>query len=597
MTQVTILQPTSSSPSLVPAQPLHVAGTAMGKGGPEPVAVDTVTVAVDGGPPVAASLTIVPRQKIPTVQFAADVQAPSNQGPHEIRVVAIDDAGTRAAATVTVIVQDVSPSAFTPQDSLQVSVVNPAPPSSGDWAADIVKANPSPLPESFLTGLQDLALWREKQDDYPICAREWVQVTDPANDYDVDTAGFSGWLLQPEISKRDVPFTHPLGNQPFGLDWECMVALDPEYAGLLAAGNAQPDGDDGINALVDAKTLGIKVPDGGLLAVETDSGCVPSALKPPRPDDPFPDTVRVGDRIAVFGRWIVDSAHHVDLPDRTTSYRAEVHPPLLMAIGGTRPTVPGDTLTRIVLTSRPYLVRQVYTTDTGTIYEDSAPDDGTLLNHLNNEMDKLTRLDIWHAGGPDSTSIEAHPKIASKPFQGTHLFRLTVRPPALAGHDAFARVEVSFQFTRRSGVGVQVAGLDDHVDVLVSLNSGTYQAPPLPPRDTDMWPKDRLKALDPDPARLITFDQIASILTLPIFRPPGFGLIDLANAEQALAHGVETEHYDIPDVDALDRSHAVPFVPVTQIPANAGVVTDDSQPYPVFGFLEIRRHRSDVLGS
>jgi hypothetical protein len=95
---------------------------------------------------------------------------------------------------------------------------------------------------------------------------------------------------------------------------------------------------------------------------------------------------------------------------------------------------------------------------------------------------------------------------------------------------------------------------------------------------------------------LITFDQIASILTLPIFRPPGFGLIDLANAEQALARGVETEHYDVPDVDALDRSHAVPFVPVTQIPASAGVVIDDSQPYPVFGFLEIRRHRFDVFG-
>ena len=125
-------------------------------------------------------------------------------------------------------------------------------------------------------------------------------------------------------------------------------------------------------------------------------------------------------------------------------------------------------------------------------------------------------------------------------------------------------MEVSFQFTCRSGVGVQVIGQDDHVDLLVLLNSTTYQAPPLPPRQTDMWPKDRLNALDPAAAQLITFDQIASMLTLPIFRPPGFGLIDLANAEQALALGVETEHYDIPEVNALDRTHAVPFVPVTQ---------------------------------
>jgi hypothetical protein len=57
----------------------------------------------------------------------------------------------------------------------------------------------------------------------------------------------------------------------------------------------------------DAANLNIKVPDGGLLAVETDGGCVPSAL-----NAPFGDRVRVGDRIAVFGRWIVDAAHHVE---------------------------------------------------------------------------------------------------------------------------------------------------------------------------------------------------------------------------------------------------------------------------------------------
>ncbi|HUZ01836.1 MAG TPA: hypothetical protein VMU89_15920 [Thermomicrobiaceae bacterium] len=579
MTHVTILQPTSNA-VFTPAQSLHVAGNATGQGGAEPMLVDTVTVSVDGGPPVAASRTTVPHQHVPTVTFSVNVQAPVAAGPHTIRVDATDDGGHKAAASVTVIVAAPPGSGLTPRDSLRVAGVNPPPPSAGDWAAAIVKANQSPA--GILPSLLDLAIWHERGDDYPACAREWVQVLAPGEDYDLDTVGLSGWVLRPELSQRDVPFSHP-----FGADWECMVALDPEFTGLLAAGNVVLDGDDGQQAQQEALTLHIPIPDEGLLAVETDGGCVPSALKD------FSDTVRIGDRIAVFGRWIVDAGHHVDLPGGT-SYRSEVHPPLLMAIGGTRSTPTGE-LTRIVVTSRPYLARQVYTTDIGNINHDAAPDDGTLLAHLNNEMDKLTRSDIWHAGLPDSTSIEVHPKIAAKPFDGVRLFRLSVRPPSALSHPGVQpaeRVEVSFRFTCRSGVGVQVLGLDDHADVIVALNSVGYQAPPLPPRQPDTWTKDRLDALDPDSARLVSFEQIASILTL--FTSP-FGAIDLANAEHALAHGVETETYTVPDVNALDRAHAVPFVPVDQIPGGQGIVIDDSQPYPVFGFLEIRRIRPDVV--
>jgi hypothetical protein len=251
-------------------------------------------VSIDGGLAVAASRTIVPHQEAPTVLFSATVQAPSDPGPHGIAVVATLDNSTKLHATVTVIVQAPEGSGRTPQESLQVFAGNPPPPSAEDWAADIVKANQSPA--DILPSLLSMAIWHERGDDYPACAREWTQVTAPTEDYDADTAGFSGWVLRPEISQRDVPFTHP-----FGPDWECMVALDPEYGGLLAAGNLIPDGEDGIRAQQEALTLKIKIPDGGLLAVETDSGCVPSALKD------FTDTVRIGDRIAVFGRWIADA--------------------------------------------------------------------------------------------------------------------------------------------------------------------------------------------------------------------------------------------------------------------------------------------------
>jgi hypothetical protein len=128
--------------------------------------------------------------------------------------------------------------------------------------------------------------------------------------------------------------------------------------------------------------------------------------------------------------------------------------------------------------------------------------------------------------------------------------------------------------------------------VLIALNSSGYQAPRLPPRQPDIWTKERLDTIDTASADLITYEQIASVLTL--FTSP-FGPISLANAEHALAHGIETDKYDVPDVDVLDRSRTVPFVLANQIPGGQGVVIDDSQPYPVFGFIEARLHKVDVV--
>jgi hypothetical protein len=564
MESLTVLQPTSEA-IVDPQQPLHVAGRAIGLGMPEPAVVDDVTVSVDGGPPVQAHLKNVPHQFASL--FDASVQVPRSGGPHAITVVANFDNNVTKRASVTVFV-DLS--GKTPQESLQVSVVNPPPPAGVNWAGDIVKQNRSSFPT--LASLLSLAVWAERGNDYPICTREWNQVGAPTEDYDLDTVGFSGWVLQPEISGNDVPFTHPFGN---GLDWECMVALDQEYAGLLAPGNAVPDGADGMAAISQASGLSIPIPRGGLFAVETDSGNVPSALKA------FGDKVRVGDRIAAFGRWIVDAGHSVS----TTvgdSYRAEVHPPLLMAIGGTRPgSAAEETLTRVVVTSRPYLVRQVYTKDISKIYDDSAPNDGPLLQHLNNEVDELHGFPL-----PQSLTIEAHPKIASKPFSGVHLFRMSIRPPAAGGGPGGilvpSEVQVSFQLTCRTGVGVQVVGVDDHVDLLIALNSVGYQAPALPHRRTDTWDKDRLNAIDGGAADLISFEQIASLFTV--------SPVSKVVAEIALAHGIDTDKYDVPDVDVMDRSHAVPFVSTNQIPAGQGIVINDNQPYPVVGFLEVRRH-------
>jgi hypothetical protein len=597
---VKVLQPANGT-VVLPGQTITCSGQATGHGGPQTTLVDTVVLNLDGGSGIEAILThVVPKPAVPTVNWTASFAAPGQPGPHELTVTAFpDDAGAPARATIGLVVPEPPPppldSALTPQQSLELSQVNPAPPGPGDWASAIVDANRSDLD---FTSVLDDTVFIIRGDQYPVCSREWNQVTAPGEDYDADTVGFSGWLLRPDISDQDNPFTHP-----FGRDWECLVAVDPPFAGLLAPGNVSTDEPEIGQALADAAGLGLDAKAiqqlGGLLGVETDERCVPAALHPP-----FGDVIRPGDRIAAIGRWIVDAGHNAavgpdqtpQLPEGGTSFRSEVHPPLLMAIGGTRVLTPTDVRTRIVLTSRPFLVRQVYVVDTGRIGDDSAKDDGTLLRHLHNEIGKLSP-DWWQLGVPDSVTVEAHPQIAAKPFDGLHIAALTVRPPPDITDPAgpgFTQAQVSFQFTHRAGVAVQVIGTDQVVDgqrqasveVLVSLTEG-YQPAPLPPRQEYVPSIDALG----DGAALAGIELAASLVN------PTLDPVTRINRVQALLRGTVTDSYDVPGVDLLDRSQAQPFVEVTQIPAGAGIVenSDGDQPYPIFGWLDIRWHRPDVV--
>jgi hypothetical protein len=570
MATITIQNP-SPGRVFVAGEPVTVAGVVVGNGMPEPSEADTVTITVDGGATVDATVSIIPggpgpgQHHAPTSSFTAVAPVPDGYGFHSLTAEAVMDNNERVHTSVSIIRGDPAASAFTPQRSLEVTATNPAPPpgaNGDDWAMTIVKQNPTPI-HSLLTA----AVWAKRGSDFPVCDREWTQVTAPQEDYDDDAVAFSGWLLQPEISGNDVLLTHP-----FGFDWECMVALDDAYAGLLAPGNAFPDGDDGQQALDDAHQMGIPVPSGGILAVETGGGCVPVAL------NPAVNLIHKGDRIAVLGRWIVDTGHSVP-EGNPTSYRAEVHPPMLMAIGGTRQPQVGAAVTRIMLVSRPFLSTQVYSVGTDAISDDNAENDGGMLEHLNREIDKL------HSAS--STTIEAHPKIAAKPFRGVHLLIMRVRPPAVsvAGGVLAGQIQVSFQFTCRSGVGVQVVPADDGVDVVVALNSVDYTPFPLPERQTVILSKEELG----DASALVTLEQVVSLFNL--------NLIGTVLTEHALSHGIETDAYDVPDVDLVDRSHALDFVPIDNIPGGQGIVVDDGQPYPVFGWIEVRHaHPGVVIG-
>jgi hypothetical protein len=563
----------------VQGQPVVVTGIAIGNGQPEPSEAASVTISVDGGAPVQAVLGLAPGvHKVPTNQFTATVPVSDTLGFHTITADAAFDNSLHNHAYVTMVRGEAGPPAMTPAKSLQITATNPGHPDGGgdDWAHHIVMENQTPPISVNGVSILTLAAIHARGNDFPVCEREWNNITAPDQDYDDDPVAFSGWLLLPELSGNDVPFTHPFGN-----DWECMVALDPEFTGLLAAGNvvddeAPPDPTQQAPQRWEANSLGIPFPSGGFMAVEQDGGCVPFAF------NPLLNIIRVGDRIAALGRWIVDSGHSVPVGNpippfniQPKSYRAEVHPPMMMAIAGTRATADGQ-VTRLLLTSRPFLVGQMYATDTGNIQNDNAANDGGLLWHLNNEIQAL---------GVTKWSIEAHPKITDKPFRGVHLLRMRVRPPAPSGRVTpveVGQIQTSFQFTARSGVGVEVVPADDGVDLVIVLNSVNYTPFPLPPRSTVSITKDELG----DAGALITLEQFLELLQLNV--------VDTIIAERALSNGVQTDLYTLPYVDVLDRSQAVPFVPISNIPGGQGVIVNDGQPFPVYGWLEIRTHHGLV---
>jgi len=447
------------------------------------------------------------------------------------------------------------PAGAAQQRILEINYANPSPnfdPSNPLWAGQLVNG-PSFDPAHPKTYPEDVK-------------REWTQVLAPDEDYDKFTlVGASGWVIAPGFSSADVPFSHP-----FGFDWEFAIALDKPVDGpgpfdfLLAAGNKSTGApSDQQDFETRAKGLGLSVPK-GLLAVEMDGGNVPNV---------FVKDVKQGHRIATFGRWIVDAGHG--------NFATEIHPPLLMAAAGT-----DGSSTRVLVTSRPYLASQVYTTDLNKIYNDAAGDDGTFFAHLVKEIAKV----VEHR----SLLVEAHPKIKDHPFQGAHLLRLVIRPPSPASSLVAQQLSVSFHFTVRNGCAVQVtSSATDTIDVFIALSDGGYHPPPLPARSGKRYSRDELDALSAGSGTQILKGEAlataASFLT--------GGLVSVGEVALVLRRGIETDTYTPVSgaVDVLSADNAVRDVPANQIPAGKGITGNENQPFPVSGWLEVKWVRPGVV--
>jgi hypothetical protein len=378
---------------------------------------------------------------------------------------------------------------------------------------------------------------------------EWTPVLDPTNEYDEQLVGLSGTVVSPEISGADNPFLHP-----FGFDFEFYIAPDTPYSNLVAP-PTKPDA--GYQAVVThaVQDLGLDAPN-GLLGVETDQGLVPPDYR-----------VQEGDRIAVFGRWIVDAGHD--------DFHTEIHPPLLLAAARSFADLHcadgAPTTTHSTLVGRPYLISQEF-------------GDGALLVHLLKEAAKVETFI------PSSFRIEAHPRIFPIPFAGVHLLHYVVRPPSPRRLPKDALL-ASYHFTVRTGCAVQVYAFGtDAVGVIVVLNDAPYTSPvALPPRHDWSISESDLEKLNPDAASAYHDVIFASLLNPQLV--PG-------SATAILSRGILTDQYDAPSASSSqDFLNVVTNAPIDTLGPNMGVSQDDSQPFPVYGWLNVGWDTHFCLGA
>jgi hypothetical protein len=386
--------------------------------------------------------------------------------------------------------------------------------SSPTWSSDLVGAK-------TFDGSNDHAL-------------EWVSVTTPTLEQD-DQIGLAGFALDPEVSANDLPFTHP-----FGPDYEFTIVPDDPFLNLLAPQNRDPNGPYA-SSWTSAAQLGVPAP-AGVLALEVDAAIVPEQ-----------DRITHGDRVAVFGRWIVDAGH----PD----FHTEIHPPLLMArarvvdaLGVPVPPTPeAETLAQFW--SRPYQAAQRFIDGDSTGL--------CLQDYIKSIVTTIGR-------------ITAYPPIFAKPFDGVHLASFTVRPPLPSPPSGTAgpqQLQCSYHFTVNGSCSVQVIpspAEPNAVLVLLALNSIGYPTLPEPPSHTVSQTIGSLLA----EAEKVGVD-VSTLKKLFWFEGQGD------------SDPVDFRVFSAPSTSAQDSIDVVPFTPLASVPGSVQV-TDPTTPFPVRGWVRLR---------
>jgi hypothetical protein len=138
----------------------------------------------------------------------------------------------------------------------------------------------------------------------------------------------------------------------------------------------------------------------------------------------------------------------------------------------------------------------------------------------------------------------------------------------------------------RTGCNVRVASSSaDAVDVFITMNSDEYTPPELPPRTECVYDRDHLDKLSSGSGIKILELEAITIAVAALVPWGGWGLA--AYGRYILERGIKTHRYaPLPELDVMDASSAVVDVLANEIQADQGIVRDDDQHYPVFGWIE-----------
>jgi hypothetical protein len=438
---------------------------------------------------------------------------------------------------------------------LETDYTNPHYDTSGvNWACDVVGG------KTFLANIEPP--W------------EWMPILEPrASQPEPRIVGLSGTAINPHRSNADVPFTHPLGK-----DWVFHIAPDYPYLALLAPSNRDLSGflpqftpeEEIEEALEHARApeseggLALSVP--GVLGVEIDQGAIPEDFRN-----------RDGDRVAVFGRWIIDAGHD--------DFHAEVHPPLMLVSGRSYSHFnhgPDPDVTGVTVISRPLLIDQDFNLDL------PAPTERGLRSRLVRELHAVGESWFSHEKGVlDLTTV------GLPPVTGFQTLSFIVRPAA-PRRSLSDKLRVSHGFTVRRGVTVYVMPHDSEnnaVSVVVTMDNSVsrtfYSRTPRVVKLDEILAN--LGAEDGKMLQDSLKDAIEQGRKEGEATLPGLGIGDkVAGWMQTVIYqnGVVMDMFNLPPVPP-EANHGV-AIAVNDLPNGQSPVTvEDNQPFPIIGWMEV----------
>ena len=379
---------------------------------------------------------------------------------------------------------------------------------------------------------------------------EWEQVQDGAK------VPLAGRVVTASPSGGDLPWTHP-----FGFDYTFNTALDTPYVayvndrGLFTkadcspAGRNSPRGDTDVCDAFDEEIRHGRKPV-AIVHCEIEKGLLPEQYLPQR-----------GDRLFMRGHRIVDCGHD--------TFTVEMHPPTLLARAWLDPS---DKSVHSTLIASPYWTQQTYEPTGLPLWPQAAA-----------EMAALTAI---------PAPLNLFPKIEARPFSEPieATYRVSI-PTVRSKHEA----TLEYHFVTRPGVTVEIKRVNAYqADVRVAMDPVAYEpfrAPECTPRRYTLSEFEDLgkmaKGTLTDPFQKVAAAALSKDAWLPLV--PILGPVLAAATSTAtpwLIHtvaagelGLLTSACTVPDASRA--------LPVEGLFSNQ-IVTDASQPFPVFGWLQLK---------